>query len=101
VPERITIDGSEANALVIRTYSEEHGIAMRIRQVKYLNNVIEQDPRAVEWGTRPMLGCKSFEAVQSTPASIELIPTLTKAQTVVEEGAEGLILVEQFYSLAA
>jgi putative transposase len=39
VPETITIDGSEANAAAIRHYNAEHGIAMAIRQVRYLNNV--------------------------------------------------------------
>jgi putative transposase len=39
VPEKITIDGSEANAAAIRSYNAEHGTAMIIRQVKYLNNI--------------------------------------------------------------
>jgi putative transposase len=39
VPEKITIDGSEANASAIRTYNKEHGAAIAIRRVKYLNNV--------------------------------------------------------------
>jgi len=38
VPETITIDGSEANAAAIQSYNEEHGTAIVIRQVKYLNN---------------------------------------------------------------
>jgi putative transposase len=42
-PDKITIDGSQANALAIRSYNEEHGTAIAIRQVKYLNNVVEQD----------------------------------------------------------
>src|SRR5918999_2411211 len=45
VPEKVTIDGSEANAAAIRSYNAEHGIAIIIRQVKYLNNVVEQDHR--------------------------------------------------------
>jgi putative transposase len=35
VPETITIDGSEANAAAIRSYNEENGTAIVIRQVKY------------------------------------------------------------------
>jgi putative transposase len=34
VPEKITIDGSEANAAAIRGYNEAHGTAIDIRQVK-------------------------------------------------------------------
>src|SRR2546430_2688494 len=41
VPEKIPIDGSEANAAAIRGYNEAHGTAIIIRQVKYLNNVVE------------------------------------------------------------
>ena len=67
VPEKITIDGSEANAAAIRGYNEAHGTAIIIRQVKYLNNIVEQDHRAVKRVTRPMLGFKSFEAAQVHP----------------------------------
>jgi putative transposase len=66
VPEKITIDGSEANAAAIRSYNAEHGTAIDIRQIKYLNNIIEQDHRGVKRITRPMLGFKSFDAAQST-----------------------------------
>jgi putative transposase len=34
VPEKVTIDGSEANAAAIRGYNQEHGTAIIIRQVK-------------------------------------------------------------------
>ena len=33
VPKTITIDGSEANAAAIRSYNQEHGTAIAIRQV--------------------------------------------------------------------
>jgi putative transposase len=44
VPETITIDESEANATAIRGYDEAHSTAIIICQIKYLNNVVEQDP---------------------------------------------------------
>jgi putative transposase len=34
VPETITIDGSEANAAAIKSYNEEHGTAIILRQVQ-------------------------------------------------------------------
>ena len=101
IPETITIDGSEANAAAIRGYTEAHGTAIIIRQVKYLNNLVEQDHRAVKRVTRPMLGFKSFGAAQSTLVGIELMHMLKKGQMVVEAGAEGLTSAEPFYSLAA
>jgi putative transposase len=101
IPETITIDGSEANAAAIRRYNAEHGTAIVIRQVKYLNNILEQDHRAVKRVTRPVLGFKSFAAAQGTLAGIELMHMLKKGQMVVEEGAEGLTPAAQFYALAA
>src|SRR5262245_4376309 len=41
VPEKITIDGSDANEVAIKRYNEEYGTHIIIRQVKYLNNVVE------------------------------------------------------------
>jgi len=101
VPEKITIDGSEANEAAIKRYNTEHGTPIAIRQVKYLNNIVEQDHRAVKRITRPMLECKSFEAAQSTLVGIELMHMLKKKQLVVEVGEEGLTAAEQFYALAA
>jgi putative transposase len=101
VPEKITIDGSEANAAAIRSYNEVHGTAIVIRQIKYLNNVVEQDHRAVRRVTRPMLGFKAFDAAQRTLAGIELMHMLKKEQRVVEEGQENLTPAEQFHVLAA
>jgi putative transposase len=101
VPEMITIDGSEANAAAIRGYNEAHGTAIIIRQVKYLNNVVEQDHRGVKRVTRPMLGFKSFDAAQVTLAGIELMHMLKKQQMMVEAGDESLTAAQQFYALAA
>src|SRR6266704_3220618 len=56
VPEKITIDGSAANEAAIKSYNEENGTAIAIRKVKDLNNIVEQDHRAVNRVTRPMLG---------------------------------------------
>jgi putative transposase len=100
VPEKITIDGSEANAAAIRRYNQAHDTAIIIRQVKYLNNMVEQDHRGVKRITRPMLGFKSLDTAQCTPAGIELMHMLRKGQ--IEEGVEqGLTPAQQFYSLAA
>jgi putative transposase len=101
IPEKITIDGSEANAAAIRGYNEAHGTAIIIRQVKYLNNVVEQDHSAVKRVTRPMLGFKAFETAQGTLVGIELMHMIKKGQMGVEEGTKGLTPAAQFYALAA
>jgi transposase-like protein len=101
VPETITIDGSDANEAAIRSYNQEHGTTIAIRQVKYLNDIVEQDHSAVKRLTRPMLGFKSFTPAQDTLGGIELMPMMKKRQLVVEEGDEGRTAAELFYSLAA
>jgi putative transposase len=101
LPETITIDGSEANEAAIKRYNEEYGTTIVIRQVKYLNNIVEQDHRAVKRITRPMLGFKAFEAAQCTLAGVELMHMIKKRQLKVEAGAEGRTAAALFYALAA
>jgi putative transposase len=71
-----------------------------IRQVKSLHKIVEQDHRGVKRVTRPMLGFKSFEAAQLTLIGIELIHILRKRQ-MEDEGAQGLGMAKQSYSLAS
>jgi transposase-like protein len=81
--------------------NKAHGTAIAIRQVKYLNNIVEQDHRGVKRVTRPMLGFKSFEAAQGTLAGIELMHMIKKKQMMVGTKDEGLTVAEQFYALAS
>ena len=99
-PEKITIDKSGANTAAIESYNAEHERAIEIRQCKYLNNIIEQDHRAVKRVVRPMLGFKSFWAAQNTLAGIEVMHMIRKNQ-MVRNGGEEQTPAEQFYSLAA
>jgi putative transposase len=100
VPEKITIDGSAANKAAIERYNAAHGTTITIRQTKYLNNLVEQDHRAVKRVTQPMLGFKGFDTAQATLTGIELLHMLRKGQ--LTGGREsGRSVAEQFYALAA
>ena len=101
VPEKIPIDGSAAKEAAIKSYNEEHGTTITIRKRKYLNNMIEQDQRAVKRVTRPMLGFQSFDTAQDTLVGIELMHMIKKRQMFVEAGDESLTAAALFYSLAA
>jgi putative transposase len=101
VPETITIDGSRANAAAIAAYNAEHDTTIAVRQVRYLNNVVEQDHRAVKRVVRPMLGFKSMEAAQCTVAGIEVMHMIKKEQLVMQEGTQGQTPAQQFYALIA
>ena len=71
-----------------------------VRQVKHLNNIVEQIHRAIKRIARPMLNFKSFRAARNVLAGIELMHMIRKGQ--MKSGPEGHVLskAEQFYSLA-
>ena len=58
IPEKVTMDKSGANKSAIDQIIEDREIAVEVRQIKYLNNIVEQDHRAVKRKTLPMLGFK-------------------------------------------
>ena len=70
VPEKITIDKSGANTAAIEGIRADSGADIEMRQSKYLNNLIEQDHRAVKRMVRPMLGFKSFRCARAVIAGI-------------------------------
>ena len=80
VPGTVTMDKSGANKASLDQLNKGSKILIKIRQVKYLNNIVEQDHRAVKRVTRPMLGFKSFRSAQAVLAGIELIHMIRKGQ---------------------
>jgi len=100
LPEKITIDKSGANTAAITHYNKTHKTAIIIRQSKYLNNIVEQDHRAVKRITRPMLGFNSFWTARCTIMGIEVMHAIRKGQLLIPEHAPQTP-AEQFYALAA
>ena len=96
-PKKITIDKSGSNTAAIESYNKDHKAGIEIRQVKYLNNIVEQDHRAVKRLARPMLGFKSFRSAQVTLTGIELMHMIRKGQLLL---TGELRPVQQFHSLA-
>ena len=86
MPQKITLDKSGANTAAIDDYNTnpESDIELRVAglgpQAKYLNNIVEQDHRAIKRQTRPMLGFKSFWSAAITVAGIELMHMIRKGQ---------------------
>src|SRR5262249_32238266 len=78
VPETIKIDQRGNNTAAIHHHNKVHKTAIEIRQSKYLNNLVEQDHRAVKRITTPMLGFKSFWAACCTIAGIEVMHEFEK-----------------------
>ena len=53
-----------------------------MRQIKYLNNVVEQDHRAIKRVVRPMLGFKTFRCARALIAGIETMHMIHKDQLI-------------------
>jgi putative transposase len=79
-PEKITIDEGGANTAAIESHNAETEASVEIRQIKYLNNIVEQDHRAIKRLARPMLGFKSFRSAAVTLTGIELMRMIRKGQ---------------------
>ena len=97
-PAKITIDKSTANAAAIENYNSEHDTKIELRQAKYLNNIVEQDHRAIKRKMRRMLGFKSFWSASVTLAGVELMHMIRKGQL---KATGRLRPAQQFYSLAS
>jgi putative transposase len=82
LPDQVTIDKSGANTAAIEALQEGTGYKIEVRQNKYLNNLIEQDHRAIKRIIRPMLGFKSFRSASITLQGIELMHIIKKGQMV-------------------
>ena len=68
-------------------------------QVKYLNNIVEQDHRAVKRVTKLMLNFKSLRAARNILAGIELMHMIRKGQLLLQ-GCIKLSSRDKFYALA-
>jgi hypothetical protein len=87
-PEKINVDGNSATHRGLRLLADEdhrwRGVEVRAR--RYLNNVVEQDHRAIKQRCAPMLGLKSFQSAAITLAGIELAHRIHKQQYSVPMG---------------
>ena len=99
VPEKITIDKSGANTAAILSLKDDSGADIELRQNKYMNDPVEQDPRAIKRIVRPMLGFKSFRSARALISGIETMHMIKKGQLDGPHG-RGTSAASRFYSLA-
>ena len=98
-PELINIDKSGTNTTAIRTVNRKalSTKKIKIRRVKYLNNIVEQDHRTIKRRIGITTGFKEFESAQRTLARIEIINIIRKDQ--IEKSRSSWF--QTFKSLAA
>ncbi|MDB4052091.1 IS6 family transposase [Flavobacteriales bacterium] len=83
-PRIVNIDKSGANSSAILTVNKRSLSTkkIKIRKVKYLNNIIEQDHRRIKRRIRIMTGFKEFESAQRTLSGIEVVSIINKDQII-------------------
>ena len=96
-PTLINIDKSGSNISAIRVYNKRSFSNIKIRQCKYLNNIVEQDHRFIKWRIQNGLGFKSFESAKRTLGGIEVVHMLRKNQML----KTGTSMFKSFCKLAA
>jgi putative transposase len=84
-PEKVVIDKSGANLAGLQNINwllllQGWFWLIEILQVKYLNNMIEQNHRLIKKLTRPMKGFKSFQSASATLDGIEVADMIRKHQ---------------------
>ncbi|WP_407691510.1 IS6 family transposase [Robbsia andropogonis] len=79
-PETVTIDKSGSNLAALKAIKANREIPIKIRQQKYLNNIVEQDHRAIKRRTRPMTGFKNFRCARMILGGIETMHMVRKGQ---------------------
>lgn len=102
VPDRVVIDKSGANLAGLQAVNAilkftGGGRTVEIRQVKYLNNILEQDHRFIKRITGPTMGFKAFHSASATLAGTETAHMIRKGQIL----ANGTTAFQTFAALVA
>jgi transposase-like protein len=81
-PRKVNIDGNAATHRALQLLREENPEwrSVVVRSRRYLNNIVEQDHRAIKRRCAPMLALKSFRTAAITLAGVELAHRIRKRQ---------------------
>ena len=81
-PRVINVDGNPSYPKVIEELkrTRELGRRCRCRPVRYLNNIVEQDHRAIKRRVRASQGFRSFDSAWRTIQGIETVNMIRKGQ---------------------
>ena len=82
IPRVITVDKNPAYPPAINELKNDKILPQNVglRQIKYLNNIVEQDHRSIKRIVRPMLGFQSFYTAIKTLKGIEIMHMIKKGQ---------------------
>jgi transposase, IS6 family len=82
IPRVITVDKNPAYPPAINKLKNDRMLPRNVgtRQIKYLNNIIEQNHRSIKRIVNPMLGFQSFQSANKTLKGIEAMNMIKKGQ---------------------
>ncbi|PFA20175.1 IS6 family transposase [Bacillus cereus] len=104
-PRVITVDKNPAYPVAIKELKEEKCMpeGIQMRQVKHLNNIIEQDHRFIKKRVRSMLGLKSFRTATYILSGIEAMHMIKKEQVDLRDQSvqNQKEFIQQLFGLAA
>lgn len=82
LPFTISVDKNAAYPEAFSTSQQERVLPhdCRLRRVKYLNNIIEQDHRFIKKRVRACLGYRSFDTAERTIQGVEALNMMRKGQ---------------------
>jgi transposase-like protein len=102
-PQKLNLDGNAASHLALRLLMQESPDlqSVVVRSSRYLNNIVEQDHRAIKRRCAPMLALKSFRTAAVTLAGVELAHRIRKGQfSLRSDSATGLSSFKHLWTRA-
>ena len=79
-PRTITVDKNAAYPKVVADLKQRLWRFFKLRQIKYLNNIVEHDHRRIKQLVRPGLGFKRFRTAWRTLVGYETLAMMRKGQ---------------------
>jgi len=105
-PRVITVDKNPAYPKAIKELKAAKKLPeiVKLRQIKYLNNIVEQDHRGIKRLVKPGMGFGSFNTARGTIRGYETMNMMRKGQVVgVPRGAikERVLFLNQIFGVIA
>ncbi|MFC7802898.1 IS6 family transposase [Bacillus subtilis] len=105
MPRVITVDKNPAYPMAIEELKNQKKmpVGILLRQVKYLNNIVEQDHRFIKKRVRSMLGLKSFSTATSVIYGIEAMHMIKKGKLISRDKSaqNQMEFIHELFGIAA
>ena len=103
-PRVITVDKNPAYPKAIKELKAAKKLPeiVKLRQIKYLNNIVEQDHRGIKRLVKPGMGFGSFNTARRTIRGYEIMNMVRKGQVIgISRGAikERLVFIHQIFGV--